>query len=87
MVKTLNWNHVAKNFKTTDYTDKHRYEEVGTQDIRGANGAGKTKNSASKLARFSLFFLPIPAYWDRLPCSRIARSARELLTIKYAACI
>ncbi len=46
---------LQKNFKTSDYTDEHGYKEVGTGGIRGANGAGQTKNSASKLDRFSLF--------------------------------
>jgi hypothetical protein len=46
---------LQKNFKTTDYTDEHGYKEVGTGGIRGANGAGQTKNSASKLDRFPLF--------------------------------
>ena len=36
-------------------TDEHGYEEISTQGIRGANGAGQSKNSASKLDRFSLF--------------------------------
>jgi len=61
---------------------EHGGDLGSTQGIRGANGAGKTRNSASKLDRFSLFFLPIPAHWDLLPCSRITRPARELLTMK-----
>ena len=52
---------------------EHGGDLASTQGIRGANRAGQTKNSASKL--------------DRLPCSRPARYARDLLTIKYAACI
>jgi hypothetical protein len=55
MVKLLVEIMLQKKFKITNYTDKHRYEEVGTHGIRGANGAGKTKNSASKLDRFSLY--------------------------------
>jgi hypothetical protein len=34
---------------------EHGGDLGSTQGIRGANGAGKTKNSASKLDRFSLF--------------------------------
>jgi hypothetical protein len=49
-------------------------------------GQKKAKTLQASLIDFR-FFLPIPACWDLLPCSRIARPARDLLTIKYAACI
>lgn len=56
MVKLLVEIMLQKKIKTTNYTDKHEYKKVSAHGIRGANGAGKTKNSASKLDRFSLFF-------------------------------
>jgi hypothetical protein len=46
---------LQKKFKTTNYTDKHGYEEFGTQDIRGANGEGKTKTLLASLPDFRFF--------------------------------
>ena len=44
--------------------------DAGTGAFALRMGQGKNKNSASKLDRFMLFFLPIPACWDH-PCPSV----------------
>jgi hypothetical protein len=41
---------------TTDSPDEHGYEETSTGAFAARMGGGKNKNSASRLARFLLFF-------------------------------